>query len=69
MDLRAWARRTALGAIEAAIHSAAGAMLLMVIAPNDYDPFAGADVRRLLKVIAAFAIVWAFVYRRTRRHL
>jgi hypothetical protein len=56
-------RRWWIGAIGAAINSAAGAGALIIVDPLEFDPF-GPGLMKLVKVSVALALVGAFLYIR-----
>lgn len=57
--LRTWG----LGAVGAAINSAAGAGALVIVKPEDFNPFNG-GLADLLKVSSALAIAGFYLYLR-----
>lgn len=56
--LRTWG----LGAFGAAINSGVGGITLMIVDPEDFNPFAGADAFGLVKVCVALALVGFALY-------
>mgnify|MGYP001598742456 CR=1 FL=1 len=54
-------RKWAIGLLGAVLNSAAGAGTLVIVDPQDFDPF-GPGLAKPLKVTAALAIVGAFLY-------
>ena len=58
MTLRQWG----IGGLGAAINAGIGGITLMIVDPNDFNPFAGAAIYDLAKVMVALALVGFSLY-------